>query len=464
MHEFARRKRPEGEVGKERGEPAPPQHELLALQRAAGNQAVARALRGGGGRAPRSVQRFVAPDGFQFITGHTTAPASLTYAQIGGTMKRHHIVPDSSILVLLNSLNREQRKQYKQAALNALDSEMERLRQGHRHMVAWAKLDDWLYDFGGQVPPKDFPLGEVPAMIAAYAGEELPPPIAELEHWRNLVADYNAAYSYPAAFARFDRIVDFATFFELNVPEPKPAGPQLQPPERESRRQRRERLEAENRDPFKEAIAELTREQLNSAILAKLTKLVDELGEHDYKSLKTDKTIVGRIPASIAQLQNLRNKVDNEQELTASELNDQLAPVLTWMPGNIMIGPADRKWEPGDDVDFEVLLKHSDSRAAGLVARLADALNLIPPGLSQEATNALAVLRAIHPEGPAELLAQLALQRPTKESPLEAGPDSTDQTAQRAMISGAIESTGARATNVFLDDLIRKLQAVPSRV
>jgi hypothetical protein len=459
MQDFARGEHQDGEVEERRDEPAPPQHELLALQRTAGNQAVARALRRGS--APRSLQRFVAPAGFQFITGHTTAPASRSYAQIGGTRKRHHIVPDSHILILLNSLSRDERKGYKQAALNALDSEIGRLHEAHQHMVAWSKLDDWLYALGTPVLPNDFPLGEVPAMIAAYAAEELPPALADLEHWRSLVADYNAAYSYPAAFARFDRIVDFASFFELEVPDPKPFGPSPEPPEHESRGKRRQRLEAEARDPFREGIADLTREQLNAAIHAKLTTLVEAVGEHDYQSLKTDKTVVGRIPASITQLQNLRSKIDAGTELTASELNDQLAPVLTWMPGNIMIGPEDRKWEPGNDVDFEVLLKHSDSRAAGLVARLADLLGLIPNGLSPEATDALAALRVIHPGGPEEVLADLALQQPTKESPLAPGPDSTDPVARGNMISSAIASTGARATDAFLDELIRKLEAIP---
>jgi hypothetical protein len=459
MQEFARRTRHEGEADERRDEPAQSQHELLALQRGAGNQAVARALRGG--TAPRSLQRFVAPQGFMFTTGHTDAPKSLSYAQIGGQRKRHHIVPDSEILTHLNSLSRDERKNYKQAALNALDSEMDRLRDAHRHMVAWNTFDDWHYGLGGTVFPKDFPLGEVPNMIAAYANEELPPALADLEHWRDLVAAYNAEYAYPVQFTRFARIEEFAAFFGLDVPEPQPPE---QVPENETRGQRRRRLASPAPDKFREAIADMTREQLNEAIHEKLTTLVEAVGEHDYHSLKTDKGVVARIPASIAQIQSLRDKVDADRELTATELNDQLAPVLTWMPGNIMIGPSDRKWEPGDDVDFEVLLKHSDSRVAGLVARLADIFGLIPTGLSPEATGALATLRVIYPGTPAELMADLAQQRPTTSAPLVPGPESTDPTEQTALISQAIESTGTRATNAFLDELIAKLSATPTRV
>ena len=64
---------------------------------------------------------------------------------------------------------------------------------------------------------------------------------------------------------------------------------------------------------------------------------------------------MGRIPATILTLQGIKTKIQTRQVLEDSEMKDSLVPLLTWVPANITIGPADRRWEPGEDLDIETL-------------------------------------------------------------------------------------------------------------
>jgi len=357
---------------------------------------------------PRVIQPFGVNPTFQFATGHTSQPMSLELIQIGDTNKKHHTIPDNVLLTYLGSKRRSlSLDDLDDWATAAIDEEVARLQLAKQKWDAFRAFDDALYGVN-PAASSQFPATCLDTFLTAYPQKHLAA-ISQFETAQKLIKAYNSKIdTYPAAAERNILGWRERTAFELFFGVAK-----IHPSQR----------------AFVSGAWEAETLRVNTAIKAKLNALKDQLNTQEYLLFSSEVRKMGRIPATILTLQGIKTKIQTRQVLEDSEVKDSLVPLLTWVPANITIGPADRRWEPGEDLDIETLSQTKGLSDKEALIRLSSLLRddkghpLIDPGkLTNGSARVLEILEETVGSNIPALLKELTKSRP---APLGSLPAST---------------------------------------
>jgi hypothetical protein len=357
---------------------------------------------------PRVIQPFRVNPTFQFASGHTSQPMSLELIQIGDTNKKHHTIPDNVLLTYLGSKRRSlSLDDLDDWATAAIDEEVARLQFAKQKWDAFRVFDDALYAVNPAASPQ-FPAACLDTFLTADPQKHLPA-ISQLETAQELIKAYNRKIdSYPAAAERNIREwrerATFEQFFGVaNIHPSQPS--------------------------FVAGAWEAETLRVNTAIKTKLNAFKDQLNTQEYLLFSSEVRKMGRIPATILTLQGIKTKIQTRQVVEDSEVKDSLVPLLTWVPANITIGPANRRWEPGEDLDIETLSQTKSLSDKEALIRLASLLRddkghpLIDPGkLTNGSARVLEILEETVGSNIPALLKELTKSRP---APLGSLPAST---------------------------------------
>lgn len=371
----------------------------------------------------QSIQAFRLPNGYTFKSGHTSQPTSMELQKIGGANKKHHIIPDSVILKYLD----EQHKAGKlddldDWAITAMQNEIARLQVFKKKLDAYLVLDDVLYQCRDGSVKIDTLAGALSAFVNAYEGQPKPAAFAPFEKAHQLVVGYLKCRSYPVATLRnlngwpqkneFTTLLGIAKVEDLSEEDRQGGG------------------------------------GLSKNIAATIEKGFPALNAEEYEIFSTNPDTIRRLGGSISERDVVLGKLKTQAQMDKTEVDNILIPTLTWLPANLMIGTGNRKWEPGDDLDVEVLAKHSDTQSAALITRLSLLLKddkgkkLIDKDDPEHTAMTTRILEELeHDFGsniPA-LLKQLSNQPATVNQALETGPKETDKGEWKKQEKKAIE-------------------------
>lgn len=288
-------------------------------------------------------------DNYSFPVGHTTQPASLAFQQIGEGRKKHHIIPDSVFLKYLEDVNVANNGDMISLvpwALSAIDGEIGRLREADAKFRAWTRYDDWVYGLptDGDHWDCDFSVmaTEVTRFKDSYDNFNKLPFLTDLDKAAALLNGLESKKgAYPAMSAQ---LVDgwrdkgkFEAFFNVG--------------------------------DLRKAVYDPKMTRVKQAIRVKLEAVGRQGNQEEYLLFSAKKPTMDRLGGAVESLTTLRGKVSSNSMLDTTEIAN-LIPMLTWIPANIMIGAAERRWEPGDDLDVEVLEKHPDGVSQAILTNL----------------------------------------------------------------------------------------------
>ncbi len=289
------------------------------------------------------IQRFKVPQGYAFPKGHTSQPDSLEFQKIGDTKKKHHIIPDSVLLKYLEEVNnKNDLKILVPWAKSAIKGEILRLQEADRKFEAWKEFDNWYYGLQDENSwDFDAMATEVTKFADSYNGLAQPLFVRELNIAAGFLNGLQALKSYPVDAVRkiegWRDAKEFQDFFGI--------------------------------EDLKDLVRNQNIDAINAAVKTKLGAIVKAGNVQEYQLFDANERTMTRVAEKVKSLNILLEKVEKDQELNREEIG-VLLPMLTWIPANIMIGAGDRRWEPGEDLDVEVLEKHPDDISRAILTNL----------------------------------------------------------------------------------------------